>query len=506
MKSSYMIKRILSAKVYDVAVETPIDTMDSLSRRLHNTVLIKREDLQRGFSFKVRGAHNKISLLSPSERTQGIIAASAGNHAQGVALSARVHKTEATIVMPVTTPAIKVQSVKALGERWVTVDLHGDRYDDACAHAHMLAKQSEAVFIHAYDDLDVIAGQGTIGLEILRQCAEPPHVVFVPVGGGGLIAGISTYIKYLQPEVKIIGVEAEDSACLKAALEAHERVRLPHVGIFADGVAVAQIGEAPFELIEHTVDDAITVSNDEICAAIKYCFDDTRAIVEPAGALSLAGLVKYVQREQCREHILLAINTGANVNFDRLRYVSERYGIGQQSEAMFGITIPEAPGSLRALCAALGSFDITEFNYRHNEHRQAHVFVGVKLNEPGDRERITQSLTKQGYELVDLSGNELAKLHICHMIGGCPTLDERIFRFEFPERAGILDEFLTVMRGRWNVSLFHYRQHGGTYANVLIGLQAIPGQDNDIKDFQEEWPYPCVEETDNKAYQMFLRS
>ncbi len=503
---SQMIKRILSAKVYEVAVETPIDAMPTLSRQLHNHILIKREDLQRGFSFKVRGAYNKIALLSQAQRDKGIIAASAGNHAQGVALSAHVHKCDATIVMPVTTPAIKVQSVKNLGGKWVTVVLQGDRFDEACAHAHDLAAQSGAVFVHPYDDPDVIAGQGTIGLEIIRQCAQAPDIIFVPVGGGGLIAGISTYVKYLHPDIKVIGVEAEDSACLTAALQAKRRVRLPSVGIFADGVAVAQIGKAPFELIRKYVDDCITVSNDEICAAIKHCFDDTRAIVEPAGALSLAGLVKYTQLNKCRKQILLAINSGANVNFDRLRYVSERYGIGQQTEGMFGITIPEAAGSLRSLCQTLNGYDITEFNYRHNEEVQAHVFVGIKLKGPRDRERITRKLAQQGYRMADLSGNELAKLHVCHMIGGCPCSDERIFRFEFPEREGILNEFLAVMRERWNISLFHYRQHGGTYANVLVGLQPLPGQHHAIDDFQTEWPYPCVEETDNAAYQMFLRA
>ena len=503
------IKRILSARVYDVAVETPIDAMPTLSQALNNQVLSKREDLQTGFSFKLRGAYHKISRLSPAQRKRGVVAASAGNHAQGVALSACTLRTAATIVMPVTTPAIKVDSTRALGGKAVRVVLHGDRFDDACAKAMDICRESGASFIHPYDDPDVIAGQGTIGVEIQRQCTGALDKVFIPVGGGGLLAGIGVYLKYVRPDTKIIAVECEESACLKAALKAGKRVTLPHVGIFADGVAVAQIGKEPFRLACKVVDDCVTVSNDEICAAIKKNFDDTRSIAEPAGALALAGLIKYVQRKRLRRQTLLAINSGANTNFDRLRYVSERYGIGQQTEAMFAITIAESAGTLLSLCQTLGGFDITEFNYRWHDPKSANIFVGLKLPHGGqDRRKIMQKLRKRGLKIQDLSGDEMAKLHVGYMIGGrLPAHQhERIFRFEFPERPGILQEFLTMMRSRWNISLFHYRQHGGTYANVLIGLQGLPGQDHAMEAFLEEWPYPHWEETNNVACRLFLRS
>ncbi|MFC1765425.1 threonine ammonia-lyase, biosynthetic [Planctomycetota bacterium] len=503
------IKRILSARVYDVAVETPIDEMPALSRELGNRVKTKREDLQPVFSFKLRGAYHKISCLSPTVRQRGVVAASAGNHAQGVALSSRALQTSATIVMPLTTPAIKVQSTKALGGKNIQVVLHGDRFDEACTLARTICNDTGATFIHPYDDPDVIAGQGTIGLEIMRQCTGPLDYVFVPVGGGGLLAGIGVYLKYVRPQTKIIAVEAQESACLKAALKAGRRVTLPHVGIFADGVAVAQIGKETFRLARKIVDDIVTVNNDEICAAIKKNFDDTRSIAEPAGALSLAGLIKYARRKKLRHQSMLAINSGANVNFDRLRYVSERYGIGQQTEALFAITIGESAGTLLLLCQALGSYDITEFNYRTHDPKVANIFVGLKLPHGGDDTRkIIQKLRKHGLKIQDLSGNKMAKLHVGHMIGGrLPAAQrERIFRFEFPERPGILQEFLTMMRSRWNISLFHYRQHGGTYANVLIGLQALPDQDHAIEDFLKEWPYPSWEETNNTACKLFLRS
>ncbi len=504
---SSIIKRILSARVYDVAVETPIHDMPGLSATLGQQVMTKREDLQPIFSFKLRGAYHRISRLSPAQRQHGVVAASAGNHAQGVALSARVLKTTATIVMPVTTPAIKVRSTQAVGGKGTRVLLHGDRFEEACIRAREIGAETGATFIHPYDDRDVIAGQGTIGMEILRQCSVPPDRIFIPVGGGGLIAGIGAYIKYVQPRTKIIAVEAEESACLQAALKADKPVTLPHVGIFADGVAVARIGKLTFPIARDVVDEVITVSNDEICAAIKQNFDDTRSIAEPAGALSLAGLIKSCRKKNLRRQKLLAINSGANTNFDRLRYVSERYGLGQNTEAMFGITIPESAGTLLSLCKMLKGYDITEFNYRCQEEQDATVFVGLKPargNE--DYRQVLRKLRQRGLNIVDLSGNETAKLHVSHMIGGrLPRPhQERIFRFEFPERPGILQEFLTMMRQRWTISLFHYRQHGGTYANVLLGLRAVAGKEHHIEDFLQEWPYPSWEETDNTAYKLFL--
>jgi threonine dehydratase len=483
--------------------------MPGLSAALGQHIMTKREDLQPIFSFKLRGAYHKISRLSPAQRGRGVVAASAGNHAQGVALSARVRNIAATIVMPVTTPAIKVHSTQSLGGKGVKVVLHGDRFDEACTRAREICAATGATFIHPYDDRDVIAGQGTIGMEILRQCSAAPDRIFIPVGGGGLIAGIGTYVKYVRPRTKIIAVEAEESACLQAALQAGRPVTLPHVGIFADGVAVACIGRETFRLARQVVDEVITVSNDEICAAIKQNFDDTRSIAEPAGALSLAGLIKYCRKKNPRPQHLLAINSGANTNFDRLRYVSERYALGQNTEAMFGITIPEAAGTLLSLCQALKGYDITEFNYRYHDEQDATVFVGLKPTRGNeDYRQVIRRLRQRGLNIVDLSRDETAKLHVGHMIGGRLPASrcERIFRFEFPERPGILQDFLTMMRRRWSISLFHYRQHGGTYANILMGLQAVPGRKDRIEDFLQEWPYPSWEETDNTAYKLFLQS
>lgn len=501
------IKRILSAKVYDVARETPIDTLPFLSEQLGNQILAKREDLQPIYSFKLRGAYNKIAHLSAAKKKKGVVAASAGNHAQGVALSAHHQKIPATIVMPVTTPAIKIRAVRKIGGDWAKVILHGDRFDDACQHALEIAAASGATFVHPYDDLDVIAGQGTIGMEILRQIPGALDAIFVPVGGGGLIAGIGTYIKYLRPDIRIIGVEAEESACLEAALQAGRRVTLSRTGIFADGVAVATIGKETFRLARQCVDEVVTVSTDEISAAIKLIFDDTRAIMEPAGALSLAGLMTWVKKKRVRNKKLLTINSGANVNFDRLRYVSERYGVGQQTEAMLAITISEKAGTLLSLCDALVDHDITEFSYRYHDEAQANVFVGVTVEKGANgRKALIRQLKKEGFNLVDLSGNELAKLHVLHMVGGriSAAHKERVFRFEFPERKGILREFLLRMQQRWNISLFHYRQHGGAYANVLIGLQEIPGSRASIDAFLKKWEFPYCEETDNPAYRLFF--
>ena len=507
MPSNY-IKRILAARVYDVARETPIHDLTTLSSEIGNRVLVKREDLQPGFSFKIRGAYNRIAMLPPATRRHGVVAASAGNHAQGVALAAAHHGIRATIVMPVTTPAIKVASVRELGGDHARVILQGDRFDEACAHAQALAAKSKATFVHPYDDPQVIAGQGTIGMEILRQHTGPLDSIFIPVGGGGLIAGIASYIKYLRPEVRIVGVEAEESACLTAALKAGRRVTLAHTGIFADGVAVAQIGKEPFRIARRCVDETITVSNDEICAAIKRMFDDTRSVAEPAGALALAGLIRHTRERRTKNRTLMAINSGANVNFDRLRYVSERYSVGMQTECLLAVTIPEQPGSLVSLCKALDGYDVSEFSYRYDADDEAHIFVGAKVSGPTAGKKLAGQLRRGGFPTVDVSGNELAKMHACHMVGGrgLSPREERILRFEFPARPGILAEFLTVMRQRWNISLFHYRQHGGTYAHVLVGLQYLKDDEHDIDTFTKELGYPCVDETDNPAYRLFLAS
>ena len=506
MSADQMIKRILAAPVYDVAIETPIDPMPFLSKRLGNRIRVKREDLQPAFSFKLRGAYTCMSRLSEKARARGVVAASAGNHAQGVAIAAAKLGIDATIVMPVTTPEIKVRAVRKLGGRYVRVVLQGDRFDEACDLALALSQKEQQTFVHPYDDPDIIAGQGTIGMEIVRQHPGPLHAVFVPVGGGGLIAGVAAYLKYVRPEVRIIGVEAEDSACLQAALKAGRRVKLPRTGIFADGVSVAQVGKAPFDLIRRHVDEVVTATTDEICAAIKDLFDDTRSVAEPAGALALAGLKNYVRRKRIRGKTLLSIVSGANTNFDRLRFVSERYGVGEKTEVLLGVTIPERPGSLLELCEHTRGHEVTEFNYRYDDVAQAHVFVGIRVKEGRrDRERLIKTLRRHDYAVRDLSDNTLAKLHVCHMIGGHRgERPEELYRFEFPERAGILAEFLTVMRGRWNISLFQYRQHGGSYANVLVGLQSIPGTENRIDDFLEALGYPYVRETDNPAYKMFL--
>ena len=506
MTLSPYIKRILEAHVYDVAHETPIHELATLSEQVGNRVLLKREDLQTAFSFKIRGAYNKISRLAPAAKRRGVVAASAGNHAQGVALAAHHHGIPGTIVMPITTPSIKVDSVRRFGGKHINVILKGDRFEEACTYAKALALKHNVTFVHPYDDPEVIAGQGTIAMEILRQHTGDLDAIFVPVGGGGLIAGIATYVKYLRPQTRIIGVEAEDSACLTAALKAGRRVTLSHTGIFADGVSVSQVGKEPFRLARKYVDETITVSNDEICAAIKRMFDDTRSIAEPAGALALAGLLRYTRERRPKNRTFIAINSGANVNFDRLRYISERYGVGLSTECLLAVTIPERPNSLESLCEALAGHDITEFNYRYSGAEEAHVFVGAQVDGPAARTSLAKTLRSSGLPTVDISGNELAKMHICHMVGGreLSPQEERLLRFEFPERPGILKEFLAVMRGRWNISVFHYRQHGGTHANILVGLQHIESQPHDIDTFIRELGYPCIDETTNPAYRLFL--
>lgn len=503
MPSSY-IKRILNARVYDVAIETPLTPAMQISKRLRNQILLKREDLQPVFSFKLRGAYNKMAHLPARALERGVIAASAGNHAQGVALAARELGTRATIVMPCTTPAIKVEAVRARG---ANVVLFGDTYDEACAHANELAEAQELTFVHPYDDPDVIAGQGTIGMEILHQHKGCIDAVFVPVGGGGLLAGVAAYIKYVRPEVKVFGVEAEDAACLKEALAHGRRVVLPEVGLFADGVAVAQIGKETFRVIRETIDGVITASTDQICAAIKDIFEDTRSIAEPAGALALAGLKKYVTEHGVQGQTLVAIDSGANMNFDRLRYISERTEIGERREAVLSVTIPERPGSFRAFCGMLGRRNITEFNYRYADALEAQIFVGVAVSADGnDREELIKLLLSNEYPVHDLTDDEVAKVHIRHMVGGhAPQVaDELVYRFEFPERPGALLNFLSHLGEDWNISMFHYRNHGAAYGRVLVGLQ-VPETDRDkLRQFLSDLHYPFHEETQNIAYRQFL--
>ncbi|WP_101758521.1 threonine ammonia-lyase, biosynthetic [Oceanicoccus sp. KOV_DT_Chl] len=499
------IKKILDARVYDVAIESPIDEATLLSKRFNNRILLKREDLQPVFSFKLRGAYNKMQHLSEEELARGVIAASAGNHAQGLALAALKMGVKATIVMPRTTPQIKVDAVRSRGAK---VILHGDTFEQASAHAQKLVAEKGLVYVHPYDDPEVIAGQGTIGMEILRQHTGPLHAVFVPVGGGGLLAGVAAYIKYVRPEVKVIGVEPEDAACLKAALEKGRRVKLPHVGIFAEGVAVAQIGKETFRVIRKTVDEVITATTDEMCAAIKDIFDDTRSIAEPAGALALAGLKKYIETHQVEGQTLLAIDSGANTNFDRLRYISERTEIGEKREAILSVTIPEQPGSFKKFCSVLGKRSITEFNYRYAHSQDAQIFVGVQIAANGnDREELVQNLQDKGYPTLDFTDNEMAKLHIRHMVGGHAPADikeEVIYRFQFPERPGALLNFLTKLGQQWNISMFHYRNHGAAFGRVLVGLQAAKSDRKALQQFLDQLQYSYTEETDNPAYHLFL--
>tara|TARA_R110001592_G_scaffold2863_5_gene16127 strand:+ start:1006 stop:2523 length:1518 start_codon:yes stop_codon:yes gene_type:complete len=504
MPQSY-IKKILKARVYDVAIESPVDEMPLLSKRLANNVLLKREDLQPVFSFKLRGAYNKMISLSEEERSKGVVAASAGNHAQGLALAALKLGVKATIVMPKTTPQIKVDAVRARGGKVV---LHGDTYDEASVFAKKLVEEKGMVYVHPYDDPEVIAGQGTVGMEILRQVTGPLDAVFVPVGGGGLAAGVAAYIKYVRPEVKVIAVEPEDAACLKLAMEKGRRATLPEVGIFADGVAVAQIGKETFRVLRKTIDGVMTATTDEICAAIKDIFDDTRSIAEPAGALALAGLKKYVDENDCSGQTLLAIDSGANTNFDRLRYIAERTEIGEQREAILSVTIPERPGSFKKFCAALGRRNITEFNYRYSDNRDAQIFVGVSVAAGGgDRNELVAALQQLDYPVADFTDNEMAKLHIRHMVGGhrpAAVENELLYRFEFPERPGALMNFLTKLGNRWNISLFHYRNHGAAYGRVLVGLQALNTERKEIEAFLDQLSYPYNEESDNPAYKLFL--
>ncbi|MEJ2361314.1 MAG: threonine ammonia-lyase, biosynthetic [Gammaproteobacteria bacterium] len=499
------IDRIKQARVYDVAQRTSLDLAPNLSKRLNNQVLLKREDTQQVFSFKIRGAYNKIIHLTEAQRQQGIITASAGNHAQGVALAAQKLGIRATIVMPKTTPRIKVNSVAQYG---VNIVLHSNTYDDAYAHALELAAAQQLEFIHPYDDPDVIAGQGTIAEEILQQYPQPIDAIFIPVGGGGLIAGVSAYIKTLHPEIRIIGVEPDDAPSMYAALAAKERVVLDTVGLFADGVAVRQVGEEPFRIASACVDEMLLVSTDEICAAIKDIFDDTRSITEPAGALAIAGMKKYVEREGCAQQTFVAIDSGANMNFDRLRHVAERAELGEQREALFAVTIPERPGSFRTFCETIGQRGITEFNYRYSDSQQAHVFVGVQLQSgPKERQELLAALRNKDYPVLDMTDNEMAKMHIRYMVGGRVQglQDENLYRFEFPERPGALLRFLNRLGKKWNISLFHYRNHGADYGRVLIGIQVPASDKQEFRGYLDEIGYPYWEENTNPAYALFLQ-
>lgn len=501
---SEYVKKILQARVYEVAEETPIDDARLLSARLRNAVWLKREDLQPVFSFKCRGAYNKVASLSDEEKARGVIAASAGNHAQGLALAAEKLGLKAVIVMPKTTPDIKVNAVTSRGAEAV---LHGDTFDQAYAHSQKLMQEHGYVYVHPYDDPEVIAGQGTVAMEILNQITGSLDAIFVPVGGGGLIAGISAYVKYVHPEIKIIGVESVDSACLLAALDADARVVLSQVGLFADGVAVAQIGEETFRVARECVDEVITCDTDEICAAIKDIFEDTRSVAEPAGALAVAGLKKYVQREQWKNKSVLAIVSGANMNFDRLRHIAERTELGEKREAIFAVAIPETPGSFRQFCEMLGQRNITEFNYRYADNKLAHVFVGVQLRHREERQELIEHLRANNYSVVDMSEDEMAKLHVRYMVGGHAAVlaNEIIYRFEFPERPGALMNFLNKLGQRWSISLFHYRNHGAAFGRVLVGLQVPDKHKTEFEDFLEDLGFPFVDESTNLAYKLFLR-
>lgn len=497
------LNRILTARVYDVAIESPLDPAPNLSLRIGNHVLLKREDMQPVFSFKLRGAYNKMAHLTAAQLERGVIAASAGNHAQGVALSAQKMGCKATIVMPVTTPQIKVDAVTSRGAEAI---LHGDSYSDAYTYALELKQQQKLTFVHPYDDPDVIAGQGTIGMEILRQHSHPIHAIFAPIGGGGLISGVAAYVKAVRPEIRVIGVQPVESDAMSRSVQAGRRVRLEHVGLFADGVAVKQVGQETFRLCCDLVDEIVLVDTDAICAAIKDVFEDTRTSLEPAGALAIAGAKLYADREKIKGQTLVAIASGANMNFDRLRFIAERAELGEKREAILAVSIPETPGSFRKFCTLLGQRNITEFNYRYANPMEAHVFVGVQVKNQQETGKLLATLARHTLSAVDFTDNEIAKLHVRHLVGGrAPGLqDEILFRFEFPERPGALMNFLNSMNHSWNISLFHYRNHGADYGRVLIGMQ-VPHQDKKpLRIFLDNLGYRYWDESDNPAYRLFL--
>src|SRR5437764_7877460 len=497
------LERILKARVYDVALETPLEPARFLSERLQNRLLIKREDLQPVFSFKLRGAYNKMAGLPRARLARGVIAASAGNHAQGVALAAQRLGCRAVIVMPITTPRIKVEAVQARGAQ---VRLHGDSYAEAYEEAMRMKRSRGLAFVHPYDDPEVIAGQGTIGMEILRQHPGALDAIFVPVGGGGLISGIAAYVKRVRPSVRILGVEPLDADAMTRSLKAGRRVKLDHVGLFADGVAVKEVGRETFRLCRQLVDEMVCVDTDEMCAAIKDVFEDTRVVLEPAGALGVAGAKAWVERHGARGKTLVAVASGANTNFDRLRFIAEEAELGEHREAVLAVTIPERPGSFKKFCATLGGSNITEFNYRIADSREAHIFVGIEVSGAAQTGRIVRNLRRHRLTTLDLSDNEMAKLHVRHMVGGRAPFakNELLYRFEFPERRGALMKFLENLRSDWNISLFHYRNHGADYGRVLVGIQVPKKEMRQFRAFLQKLGYPYADETRNPAYRLFL--
>lgn len=504
-KNDYL-KNILNAKVYDVAHETPLEIAKTLSTRLNNTLFLKREDMQPVFSFKLRGAYNKMAHLDAHQLKRGVICASAGNHAQGVALSAHRLQCHAVIVMPITTPQLKIDAVKHFGGRYVNIVLHGESYSDAYQHALTLEKKKKLCFVHPFDDPQVIAGQGTVAMEILRQHQAPIHAIFVAIGGGGLISGVAAYVKAVRPEIKVIGVQMCDSDAMIRSIEAGKRIQLDEVGLFSDGTAVKYVGAETFRLCKEYVDDYVRVDTDAVCAAIKDIFQDTRSIVEPAGALAIAGAKAYAVKHALRDETLVAIACGANMNFDRLRFVADRAEVGEQREAILAVSLPEERGSFRKFCELVGPRNITEFNYRVADAKEAHLFVGLQIQKAEEAEKITSQFKRRGFKTLNLTDNELAKLHVRHLVGGHSPLakDERLYRFEFPERPGALMRFLSSMHPNWNISLFHYRNQGADYGRILVGIQVPPNEKKAFKDFLQVLGYRHWDETDNPAYKLFL--
>jgi threonine dehydratase len=498
------LQKILTARVYDVAIESPLEPARNLSKRVGNQVLLKREDQQPVFSFKLRGAYNKMVHLSAEQLARGVICASAGNHAQGVALSARRLGCRAVIVMPVTTPKVKVDAVHTFGGETV---LHGDSYSDAYLRALELEKEQGLTFVHPFDDPDVIAGQGTVAMEILRQHQGPIDAVFIAIGGGGLISGVASYIKAVRPEIKVIGVQTTDSDAMVRSVRSGKRVQLGDVGLFCDGTAVKQVGEETFRLTRKLVDDFVVVDTDAVCAAIKDVFQDTRSILEPSGSLGVAAIKQYVETHKLKGKTFVAVTSGANMNFDRLRFVAERAEVGEQREALFAVTMPEERGSFRRFCELIGPRSVTEFNYRISDEKVAHVFVGLSITRRDEVEKVERNFVRHGFPTLNLTDDELAKQHIRHLVGGRSELarSERLYRFTFPERPGALMRFLAAMHPGWNISLFHYRNQGADYGRILVGIQVPAGDERAFGEFLDTLAYPCVDETDNPVYRLFLR-